>query len=132
MPIDLKKLIGLPYKVNGRNPDDGFDCYGLAWWIRRQIGRPIPDRVFSPENIVRNNQAVDHLERFERLKKPKGWCLAMFTPHPPFITHCGLVLPGCREVIHITENSRVIIERLDAPQIQWMLEGFYDYPKLKG
>lgn len=127
--IKISDLIGLPYKVDGRDPSEGFFCYGLAWWIRKQIGMIIPYKFFDSNNIVRNNQSVDHLEQFERLDKPVDWCLVMFMPHPPFITHCGIVLPGCREFIHIFKGRTVMIERLDAPHNQWMLEGFYDYPK---
>ncbi len=34
----LLELVGIPYKLKGRTPEDGFDCWGLVLWANKLRG----------------------------------------------------------------------------------------------
>lgn len=36
----LLDLVGTPYKRGGKTPREGLDCYGLAFWVVKQLDLP--------------------------------------------------------------------------------------------
>lgn len=41
--LDLSDLLGVPYLLGGRNPEEGFDCTGLKIEFWRRLGVKISD-----------------------------------------------------------------------------------------
>lgn len=41
--INIDDLIGVRYKLNGRNIREGLDCYGLAIEVENRFGHKLPD-----------------------------------------------------------------------------------------
>jgi len=44
LPYTEGGLVGLGYSERGRSPEEGFDCWGLAIWVYRNIGISVPDQ----------------------------------------------------------------------------------------
>lgn len=44
LPYTEGGLVGLRYTDRGRSPEEGFDCWGLALWVYRELGIPVPDQ----------------------------------------------------------------------------------------
>ena len=41
----MDDLIGIPYKDGGLSPEEGFDCYGLVYWVlTTQRGMTLPTK----------------------------------------------------------------------------------------
>ena len=38
----VKQQLGTPYRYGEEEPDSGFDCSGLVWWVYRQHGVNLP------------------------------------------------------------------------------------------
>lgn len=47
--INIDDLIGIPYKLHGRNKE-GYDCYGLAIEILKRMGYTLPDLYLGEES----------------------------------------------------------------------------------
>ncbi|XPV75918.1 MAG: C40 family peptidase [Desulfovibrio sp.] len=37
-----KSVVGIPYKWGGQQPQKGFDCSGLIWWVYKRHGIDLP------------------------------------------------------------------------------------------
>lgn len=116
-------LIGVPYRIKGRGPDE-FDCYGLVAELWRRIyGVELP-ALDSPRGFeAMDAAAVEHRTHFQRIAaEPGAIALIRIGRH---LSHVGLVLPGNR-LIHCWSGSRgVVVERLDGWRHR--IEGFYRY-----
>ena len=44
LPYTEGGLVGLKYSERGRCPEYGFDCYGMALWVYRSVGIPLPEK----------------------------------------------------------------------------------------
>jgi cell wall-associated NlpC family hydrolase len=53
------ELIGIPYKWGNANPEVGFDCSGMVWYVYRRLGVKVPR---STSGMERLGQAVASIE----------------------------------------------------------------------
>ncbi len=49
----LLDLVGIRYKDDGRMPDKGLDCYGLALWVARQRGVNLIETPLESRDYLR-------------------------------------------------------------------------------
>lgn len=105
-------LIGIPYLENGRNLN-GVDCYGLAIEFYKKLNIDLPEidyEMISREvidGVVKENNS-----KFIRLDKPEKYCLVTLKIKPPYVSHVGVILEDCNSFLHISKNSKSVIERL--------------------
>jgi len=128
--LDLKDLIGRPYKAGGRGPAD-YDCWGLCMSIAEKTGGRLPDLDIPQDNDTRaelvNRQQAGH---FKRLDVPAAGCLVLFRiidDAGAIKWHVGTVLPDAHHFIHTTEKMGVNIAALDRQPWKLFVEGFYIY-----
>jgi cell wall-associated NlpC family hydrolase len=111
----LDDLIGLPYKIHGRD-ESGLDCFGLIWLIAFRNGTPINDPVykgFDPSLVKLADQVG--LKKIKWLKK--GCVIEM---EKDSRLHLGYSLDTER-MIHATHNEGVIVEEIG----NYIVKGFY-------
>lgn len=109
--MELRDLIGVPYRLHGRDLN-GLDCYGLARLaIDILTGIKMPDIVsYMPETLTKNT-------RYIKLEKVEKNCIIVFNGG----AHCGVYL-GYGEFIHCNENG-VNIAQLNNWQCR--VSGYY-------
>jgi cell wall-associated NlpC family hydrolase len=98
-------LAGVPYRYGGADPDVGFDCSGLVFYVYGRLGVTLPRRAHAQHRAVRRIP-VDAVE--------PGDLVFFATPKD----HVGLYL-GAGEFVHApAAGRRVQIARLDAPGLR--------------
>jgi len=121
--INVKDLVGIPYKDHGRDAS-GMDCYGLVIEVLRRAGVSVPD-VFYADASVETKAAVKRaLESGipnTKLEKPEELAvveiLVMGLP-----SHIGVCL-GDGTFIHSLRKVGVVIEPLS--RYRHRTRGFY-------
>jgi cell wall-associated NlpC family hydrolase len=133
--IDVTDLLGKEFKFGAQGPTS-YDCYHLCKEVCNRADIHLPDQfnlidyVNVMEEVEKRSAAFQNGKKdFIKLDKPKPFCLVGFKMLPPFVTHVGVVLGDCKTFIHIMENTRVSIERLDRKIWKNKLDGFYEYTK---
>lgn len=129
-------LLGAKFCYGGTSVEQGFDCWQLCREIYRRLGRELPEFQYVVEDIAKDgkfsyenvNQKIESAKpMFEKLDKPEPYCLVSFFIRPRYTSHVGVVLEDCIHFIHIMEKSSVTIERLDAPEWERRITGFWRY-----
>lgn len=46
LKIEIRDLLGKPYKKHGRGPD-AYDCYGCLIEVYRRYGKTVPDAIYD-------------------------------------------------------------------------------------
>jgi cell wall-associated NlpC family hydrolase len=133
-PDDLvKKYLGIPYKLRGRNPEEGFDCWGLVLWLfKNEFGI----KLFDLENLEyekdwyrEGNYFLENVWRdWEKLEKPELYCGVMFNSLFGFTNHGGIMLDSNR-FLHCALQG-VVVSRISDRQHQEAFNGFYRNIKL--
>ena len=126
MNINIRDLIGVPYKVHGRGLD-GLDCYGVVIEIYRMLGIKIPDYFYddiNPETMKKlfTNGECDYRLNVKKIEQPKMWCIVYFKL--PKNNHLGVYV-GEGKVIHSDQTFGVHIS--DIRNFKNVIEGFYEY-----
>ena len=57
-------LLGVRFKVHGRNKKEGFDCYGLAIEVLRRNGIILKDVFYDNLDVVRDRREEEVLGLF--------------------------------------------------------------------
>jgi len=97
-----RQLTGTPYRFGGSEPQDGFDCSGLVWYVYRSLG------VTVPRSAAEQQRAATPVA-YEGLMP--GDLVFFHTPSD----HVGIYL-GHGEFIHAPSSGRgVTSARLDSP-----------------
>jgi len=115
--VDASDLIGLPYKVHGRD-ESGLDCFGLIWLIALRNKTPIKDpayKGFDPSlSKLANYIGLKQTDEFETgsvLEIEKDGRL-----------HLGYAIDNER-MIHATHNEGVIVEDI----CKYNVKGYYKF-----
>ncbi len=118
-------LIGKPFRLGARGPEF-FDCWGLCLEVGKRVGIIYPFD-FTPDNSEQQNASICHRRDndFVQLEKPEPWSIVTFKLTPPYVDHCGIVLPNCWQFLHILEGHSVAINRIDHKILNRRIEGFY-------
>ena len=129
--IDIRDLIGIPFKVHGRDMS-GLDCYGLAKLIEERRGNHIPEYAYEgTEKTFCDYMITDNLSLVIELDKPEPFCVVTFSLRPPWVSHLGVLLDDTNYFIHVMSKRFVAIERLD--NIVWKnkIRGYYRWKSLE-
>lgn len=118
-------LIGKSFSKGSRGPTD-FDCWGLCLEVGKRVGINYPEE-FTPDNTEQQDKFIREGadKDFERIEKPEPYCIVTFKITPPFVDHCGIVLPDCMNFLHVMEGHHVAVNRLDHRILAKRIEGFY-------
>lgn len=118
-------LIGKEFKLGARGPNK-VDCWGLCLIVGERV-KIIYPKEFTPDNTEQQdefiNKGID--SHFEKIEKPEEYCIVTFKLNPPFVDHCGIVLPGCKKFLHVMEGHHTSVNRLDHKVLCNKIEGFY-------
>jgi len=89
-----QKLVGLPYAWGGTDPDTGFDCSGLVWYVGQQVGTELPR---TAQEMFETGMKVtrDQLQAGD---------LVFFTTYAPGATHVG-VYNGNGSFVHAQSSE---------------------------
>ena len=108
----IKDLIGIPYKVHGRD-HSGMDCYGLVIEVLKRKGITVPDIFYPDANNETNVKIMEILKEGipnTKLDKPEeGAIVEILVFGQP--SHVGVCL-GDGTFIHSLRNIGVVIEPL--------------------
>ena len=102
-------LLGIKFKVHGRNKEEGFDCYGLAIEVLKRNGIKLKDVFYNDLNT--RNEVHDNLCSLispVRIEKPKINCIIEIAVHGDPL-HIGVYI-GNGLMIHTTSIKNVVIE----------------------
>jgi len=117
-------LLGKKFRLGSRGPNE-FDCWGLCYEVGRRAGITFPTDFTPCETKDQNDALESHRYEFIKLEKPEPLCIVTFRITPPYIDHCGIVLPNCKQFLHIMVNHDVAVQRLDHRILVKRIEGFY-------
>ena len=102
---DVSDLIGLPYKMHGRD-DKGLDCFGLIWLIALRNNKPINDPVYKGFD-----PSLAKLADYVGLKKCNFSIGCVLEIEKDGRLHLGYAIDNER-MIHATHNEGVVVENI--------------------
>jgi len=105
----LQDLIGKPYKLGARGPEE-YDCWGLCMEVYARAGVRLPD--WNSDRLQRREikQLIDNEaeDKVEWITSPESWCFVYARTHG----HIGLYLH--HSVLHCALKLGVILQHLDS------------------
>jgi cell wall-associated NlpC family hydrolase len=117
---DLKKYLSIPYKLNGRTPEEGLDCWGLVVCIFKDLGISLPagDGYSKPGNDWYKRDPLRYHRFLQKigepvLGEPQPYDIIYFTligNH--IVSHTGVMLDN-NTFIHTVQKRNCRITKLD-------------------
>ena len=108
--MEYKDLIGIPFRLHGRSPEDGLDCYGLVMEVYRRMGIDLFDYDYddSPRNTGADLFEEHKAHEFSEVVGPpqEGDVVVLGNGMG---THCGVFVRGNR-VLHARDSVGVVSE----------------------
>jgi cell wall-associated NlpC family hydrolase len=95
-----KSMLGVGYVFGGEDPEEGFDCSGLAWWAYDSLGVEIPRASWEQA------KAGSRVDRYAL----RAGDLLFFRTRPGKSLHVGVYL-GDGRFVHSPKSGAVV--RLD-------------------
>ena len=127
--VEYQNLVGKPYRLGARGPEY-FDCWGICLELGKRVGINYPAEFTPVETIDQDKAISDGLDKdFIKIDRPEPFCIVTFKVNPPFVDHCGIVLPDCLRFLHTMKNHSTCINRLDHRILNKRIEGFYRLTK---
>jgi len=117
--MDISDLIGIPYKVHGRD-ETGLDCFGLIWLIAKRNGTPIKDPVYKGFD-----PSLAKLADFVGLKKSGFQTGCVLEIEKEGRLHLGYAVDQER-MIHCAINEGVIVENIEL----YKVKGYYQFKEI--
>lgn len=123
MMIQIRDLIGKPYKVHGRGPE-AYDCYGLVIEVSRRFGRLLPDLFYEKTGVEINAKLIGSgksaITAYKIPEPVEGAVVVLIIKGKPH--HVGVCI-GDGNFIHATEDTGVRVDSLASYRSK--IEGFY-------
>ena len=121
--MNYTDLLGVKFKVHGRNKDEGFDCYGLAIEVLKRNSIYLKDVFY--DNLKQRKEVHDNLHSIissVRIENPKINCIIEIAVHGEPL-HIGIYI-GNGLMIHTTSKTNVVIEPIK--RYKHLILGYYD------
>jgi len=123
--IEVRDLIGKPYKVHGRGPD-AYDCYGLAIEACKRFGKILPDAFYSSIDRSSNEILIESQKftaKAKRINTPLPGAVVVITVggRP---SHIGVCL-GDGSFIHAMKDINVRVSEFSGYSKR--IEGYYTW-----
>jgi hypothetical protein len=115
--VDISDLVGLPYKMHGRN-GEGLDCFGLIRVISLRNGTPIKDPVYKGFDPALSKLAG--YIGFVKIDKFETGCILEIEKEERL--HLGYAIDE-ENMIHSTIGEGVIVENIS----KYDVKGFYTW-----
>ena len=117
--VNMRDLIGTPFKAHGRSKTEGFDCYGLLIEVMKRNGITLPDLFYENLNAV-SEADFKRIFPFVKIEKIEYLCIIVFKLYRR--THVGVYI-GEDNFIHATEDCGVVVDKLH----RWekLITGYY-------
>lgn len=111
MDIELKDLIGIPYKVHGRDKN-GYDCYGLVIEVMKRLGKYLPDVFYDSLNqdTTEKIRVITSGLPLKIVESPTKYCIITMKLKG-YENHIAVYI-GEGKIIHATLEMGVVIEDL--------------------
>lgn len=116
----IEDYIGIPYKKGGRNPQEGFDCWGLLAYIYKvELGIKFKEQynIVSGETlkITKAFKEATESNRWVKITLPEIYCGVALSQNKK-IHHVGVwVRGGC---LHAIKNLGVVYNTRTSLRIQ--------------
>lgn len=113
MYTQIRDLVGIPYKVHGRDKN-GMDCYGVAIEMMRRIGKYLPDFIYDKTDDETNKETAELIRKglpVKPIKHPELYCLVDIAVTGDRTTHVGVYIGGGL-FIHATTSNGVCVQSL--------------------
>lgn len=116
--MNTEEYIGIPYKKGGRNPQEGFDCWGLVAYIyEKELGIKFKQQynIVSGETlkITKAFKTAIDSNTWMKIVIPEQFCGVALSQNKK-IHHVGIwVENGCLHAIKgvgVVYNSRISLE----------------------
>lgn len=117
-PLDVSDLIGIPYKDNGRDKKEGFDCYGLVIEVERRLGKKLIDVYYDNHNERLADEFAPLLNVSLTDSIYTGVIIEM---RKDGLLHLGVALDKST-MIHATSNQGVRISKIGCLPVIHMYE----------
>lgn len=127
-------LIGIPYKLGGRGPNE-YDCYGLLMELHRRQGNTIPDYrtpegagdldLTPKERVARIGALFSGEVHLWKKVEPHVGASIMFSIRG-YGAHCGMLVAPDR-FLHTWEGTGSVTKERLSFGWQHRILGYYDY-----
>lgn len=123
-------LIGVPYKKDCYD-GSGFDCWSLIWWIYKEYGIALPQRlqeVWAPKNF--RKQINDNIGNWQEVEfhERSNMDVLLFATSRNMATHVGMVIDP-HVFIHTRLETGVVLERFRRGFFSAMIKKVYRWRK---
>lgn len=122
-----EKFLGIPYKFNGNDRLNGYDCITLVHHVAREDGIYIPNVNHQSYNID-TFAPIFNLEiasgKWEKVEQQEK--VAVVFRIGGVIKHIGYMI-DYNKFIHIMKDQNVAIESLKSPTWEKRIAGFYKW-----
>ena len=126
------ELIGLPWRFGGRDPAEGFDCWGLFRYVQaKHYGLDLPEIVLEREtlgNISREFKSNAEYGNWREIAEPRDGCAVLLATNK-YPCHVGIWIAGdgFSGVLHTTEKLGTIFsDRMALKRLGWRVAGYYE------
>jgi len=112
--IFIDDLIGVRYKVNGRDAKKGLDCFGLVLEVEKRFGHIIPDITETKVpnyDFLKCKEKIQKMVKVKEIKTPKTPGDIVFIKNSEGVLHHIGVFLGNNMLIHCNREG-VHIDRL--------------------
>ena len=126
----INKYIGCPFEAGGRGPNS-FDCWGLVYYLFKEMGIPIPSHNISVVAAKAINVEVDKqigLQNWVKIDKPQPPCVVLIQAHPVYTQHFGFLFTHTK-FVHVLIDKAVCVESILNPMWEKKIKGFYRYAR---
>lgn len=120
--IDVRHLIGAPYKWGGRGPEI-YDCWGICIEIYKMGGVILPDEDCDGSDESRKVCTAIHESSFVEVDYSQ-YCLAKFAIGPNW--HGGVMINET-DCIQSREKTGCAVIRINEFPWKTAFQGFYGY-----
>jgi len=101
--ITANDLIGIPFKMGGRDKSEGVDCYWVVQEMAKRLGFCLPD-INTPDDAETRLTILKKMQNEFVLPvdKPELYAIVVFSPGQFYCSniHCGMIYPDVQSFIH--------------------------------